>query len=73
MLLEKCISILQTKSLCCSYCGRVTNAPPTVSVYAPRPTIVAQENTIRKLNEAGVFLVPYEEEAEEDTESSLIE
>jgi len=51
----------------------VTNAPPTVSVYAPRPTIVAQENTIRKLNEAGVFLVPYEEEAEEDTESSLIE
>jgi len=51
----------------------VTNAPPTVSVYAPRPTIVAQENTIRKLNEAGIFLVPYEEEAEEDTEGSLIE
>ena len=43
-----------------------------MSVYAPRPTIDAQEKTLRKLNEAGVFLVPCEE-AGEDIEGSVDE
>lgn len=33
----------------------------TVSVYASRPTIAAQQKTLQKLNEAGVFLVLHEE------------